>query len=75
MVKVILSPRRTYILAERISAKRILVTTYPPTVTILAQMYPIVNVSSVLMYPHRTYPPSDRIRSMVQYSTALLYYN
>ena len=51
------------ILSERILAERILVTTYPPTVSILSQTYPFVNVSSILTYPHRTYPPTDRILS------------
>ena len=71
--------RAERILAERIRAERILVTKYPPTVSILSQTYPIVNVSSVLMYPHRTYPPTDRIlslnKSVVWCSTPILYNN
>ena len=71
--------RAERILAERIRTERILVTKYPPTVSILSRTYPIVNVSSVLTYPHRTYPPTDRIlslnKSAVWCSTPLLYYN
>ena len=56
--------RAERILAERIRAERILVTKYPPTVSILSRTYPIVNVSSVFTYPHRTSPPTDRILSL-----------